>query len=248
MEEDSKLTKAIVLSRQPKHEADMQLRVFTWSFGKLDLVARGLRRSSSKLAGHLEPFNLSELLLLHGRRHDYVASAFCLNSFYDLKLDLNKIYFAGQAVAVFDHLVKFGQADQALFVLLQDYLESLTAEKNHFSQSLGFLYYNFFLVKLLIILGTGPESAVCVQGGEQIVSGRNYFDVARGGLLCPSCYQSISFPESTVFKISDNTIKLLRLAPNFDFSDLNKLSLSSADLKEFTRLLKLFAEYHYVDF
>lgn len=248
MEEESKLTKGIILSRQPKHEADMQLRVFTWSFGKLDLVARGLRRPGSKLAGHLEPFNLCELLLLHGRNHNYVASAWSLDSFCNLKSDLNKIYFAGQAVAVFDRLVRFSQVDQSLFILLQDYLESLSLEDEGLSQNLGLLYYNFFLAKLIMILGTGPELSVCVRGGESIVSGQNYLDVAHGGLVCRRCFTSKESLSSTAYKIGDNTIKLLRLASDFEFSNLKKIVLNPADLKELNRLLKLFLEYNYSDF
>lgn len=248
MEEDSKLTKAIVLSRQPKHEADMQLRVFTWSFGKLDLVARGLRRSGSKLAGHLEPFNLCELLILRGRHHDYIASAWSLNSFYDLKSDLNKVYFAGQALKLFDRLVRSSQADPSLFILLESYLESLSGEDDGLSQSLGLLYYNFFLAKLLAILGTSPELAVCIQSGELITPGHNYLDIERGGLLCSRCFQSMASPPETVCKIGDNVIRLLRLAVDFEFANLRKIVLSSHDLKELNRLLKLFLEYHYSDF
>src|SRR3990167_8349663 len=61
------VTKAIVLSRRDYQEADRILTVITPDHGKLHLIAKGVRRPKSKLAGGIELFSLSDLTLLPGR-------------------------------------------------------------------------------------------------------------------------------------------------------------------------------------
>ena len=59
-------TAAIVLRHRKLGEADKILTLFTPNYGKLDAVAKGVRRPTSKLAGHVEPLTYSSLLLARG--------------------------------------------------------------------------------------------------------------------------------------------------------------------------------------
>ncbi|MCX6798143.1 MAG: DNA repair protein RecO [Candidatus Falkowbacteria bacterium] len=243
MVEESSATRGIILKRWARKEADAALVVFTRDFGKLDLVARGLQKANSKLAGHLEPLNLVELLLIKGKHHDYIGSALTVNSFFNLKTDLNKLYFAGQAIFLFNQLVKPGQEDKALFFLLEEYLEFLDSLSGPISKEKGSSSYNFFVLKLLIELGSGPEMFNCLVGAEKIAPGQNYFSLRRGGLVCHKCLGDIDKQE--LLRISDNTIKLFRLAPSLDFYKIYNLSINKLFLKEFSLIIKAFLEYHY---
>src|SRR5258707_167240 len=60
-------TEAIVLRRTDFGEADRILTLFTPSYGKVRAIAKGARRTTSRLAGHLEPFTRTQLLLAPGR-------------------------------------------------------------------------------------------------------------------------------------------------------------------------------------
>ena len=61
------VTEAIVLKRLNYGEADRIVTVLTPEQGKLSLVARGVRRPKSKLAGGIELFSISSLTYLKGR-------------------------------------------------------------------------------------------------------------------------------------------------------------------------------------
>ncbi|MFH1896595.1 MAG: recombination protein O N-terminal domain-containing protein, partial [bacterium] len=52
---------AIILSRREFGEADAYLTVFSKEEGKLSLLAKGIRRVSSRRAPHLETFSRSEI-------------------------------------------------------------------------------------------------------------------------------------------------------------------------------------------
>ena len=60
-------TQGIVLRRTDFGEADRILTVLTPANGKLSLMARGARRSKSKLAGGIELFSTSDLVYIQGK-------------------------------------------------------------------------------------------------------------------------------------------------------------------------------------
>jgi DNA repair protein RecO (recombination protein O) len=60
-------TRAIVLSRTDYGEADRIITVLTQHYGKLSLMARGVRRIKSKLAGGIELFSVAEISYINGR-------------------------------------------------------------------------------------------------------------------------------------------------------------------------------------
>lgn len=61
------VTQGIVLSRREYQEADRILTVLTPDHGKISLIAKGVRKPKSKLAGGIELFSVSELTFLPGR-------------------------------------------------------------------------------------------------------------------------------------------------------------------------------------
>src|SRR6516162_1991606 len=72
-------TEAVVLRRTDFGEADRILTLFTPHKGKLRAIAKGVRRTTSRLAGHLEPF---------GRALDIVTQAEAIERLDHLNDDL----------------------------------------------------------------------------------------------------------------------------------------------------------------
>lgn len=153
--ESTYTTEGIVLRRDLWREADCRLVIYTREAGKLDLIARGVKKSSSKLAGHLEPFNRLKLMVINGRSKSYVASAQALDSFYHLKQDLDKLQWAGEWLADFNRLVKDNQVDAKLYALLASSLSVFNSIKAGpiYYRALGSLY----LLKLYELMGEGLD-------------------------------------------------------------------------------------------
>ncbi|MFN3286338.1 MAG: DNA repair protein RecO, partial [bacterium] len=63
----------VVLGRHGLGEADRVLDLFTREFGRLRAKAKAVRRTTSRLAGRLEPFTHAHFLLARGRALDVVA-------------------------------------------------------------------------------------------------------------------------------------------------------------------------------
>lgn len=61
------VTEAIVLSRVNYGEADRILTLLTPDYGKIRVMAKGVRRVKSKLAGGIELFSVSEITFIKGK-------------------------------------------------------------------------------------------------------------------------------------------------------------------------------------
>lgn len=247
--EASRHSVAIILNRSDYRESDSLITAYTKDFGRLSLVARGAKKPSSKLSGHLEPLSLTELLIINGRAFDYVGGALTTAAFLNLKDNLNKLYFAGRAVNRFSQLVKENEPDENLFFLLFRFLEFLdNYPETDFSRETGELFLAFFLIKLLVELGYQPEMQACLSCREKISPGKNYFNLRNGGLVCRDCLEkdqaSGRANPAELLTISDNCIKLIRFIINNQFAPAKKLRLSRRVIKEVAHLSQSFFDFN----
>ena len=81
-------TEAIVIKKTKLGEADRILTFYTPDMGKIQAVAKGLRRPRSKLSGHLELLTHSLVSLAHGRNLDTVIGSQTIDSFTPVKSSL----------------------------------------------------------------------------------------------------------------------------------------------------------------
>jgi DNA repair protein RecO (recombination protein O) len=241
--EETKNTAAIVLNRQPYRENDSLVSVYTLDFGKLNLIARGTSKTKSKLAGHLEPFSRVDIMIIRGRGLDYIGGASLADAYSGLREDLNKIFFAGQAISVFNRFVKENQADSGLFFLLVDWLELVNDYPvANFSRFNGELCLVFFELKMLAELGYSPELETCLSCHKKVVAGGNYFNLQNGGLVCGDCAK-VAEAGPELLTISDDCIKLWRFMSDNALDIAPKLKLNHKLIKELSNLMKGFISF-----
>ncbi len=233
-------TKAIILNRQPFREADSKITVYSLDKGKLELVARGTKKIKSKLAGHLEPFCLSDLMIVRGKQFDYIGGAVSEDCYSNIKSDLEKLVFTGKAISVFNRLVKLGEKDETVFKLLQEAMDMLNSRQKI---NIGYeLLFNFFVLRLMAQLGHKPELYNCVICRKKIVPNSNYFDLSRGGLICLECQKNNKNKQA--MPTSTDCIKILRLAVKSDFNRLTKLKINDILVKEIKNIICSFQNYY----
>ena len=81
-------TEAVALRQIPLGEADRILTIYTPDMGKLRVVAKGIRRTKSRLGGHLELLNCVSVSLSQGRNLDVITEAQVIQSFRGFRDDL----------------------------------------------------------------------------------------------------------------------------------------------------------------
>lgn len=244
--EESRRTSALILNRQPYREYDSLVTVYTPDFGKLNLVARGTKKLQSKLAGHIEPLTLADIMIISGKGFDYLGSAVGREIYSDIRYDLNKLYYAGQVLKIFNRLVKEGEAEISLFFLLADWLEVLNNFFG-FTKENGELLQVFFTWQFLAVLGYKPEMYKCLVCGGEIKPGQNYFNLSRGGMVCQGCFESqrnsIDFVSAELLPISDNCVKIIRFILTGKFTQAEKIKMDKKLIRESATLVEGFLRY-----
>lgn len=232
--------KALILNRKPFSENGSNVAVYSENFGKLELIARGTKKIKSKLAGHLEPISFVEIMVARGKRHNYICSAVSNDCYAGIKNNFDKIKAAGEAVKVFNLIIKSGEKDREIFDLLKNYFDFLDAAADKPDHDLS---VKLFILKLLIKSGHGPELYKCVMCGNKIQPLGNRFDPKNGGFACLKCSYESEIAGNP--PISENAIKMLRLSGDGDFKELDRISLNNDAKKEILSIISLFFNYNF---
>ena len=110
-------TEAIILRQRKLGEADKIITLYTPNYGKLEAVAKGVRRPKSRLAGHLEVLTYTSAMLAQGRNLDVVTQAQAIESFAPLRDDLNRLSRAFYAAELVDRFSPEGAESYHIFQL-----------------------------------------------------------------------------------------------------------------------------------
>lgn len=142
----------LVLKQLNFGEADRLLTVFTKEFGLIRLLAKGVRKTTSRKRGHLELFSKVSLACIKGKNLDLIIEADMLDNFSTLRQNLNRVRIAYLFSELVNELSAENQEHEDIYDLLLLYftqLNSANASKD--------LIINFEK-SLLEILGFGlPE-------------------------------------------------------------------------------------------
>lgn len=243
--DDSKISDAIIIKRNDWRESDSRVVLYAKNFGKLALIARGVKKLKSKLAGHIEPISIVKAMILKGRSYDYLGGAIISRAHINIKNDLNALYFAGSALAMIDKRVKEEVADVELYDFIVYWLQLLDDRcANGLDKESGELLYNYFCLRFLSILGYKPELYHCLDCHQPIKPGSNYFSLRHGGLICSACFEASKskYLPNEVLPISDDCIKILRLF--CQDGSYQSLRIETKLRRELTRVVKSFIQFN----
>src|SRR5215212_8873914 len=98
-------TEAVIIRRGDMGEADRVLTLIT-PMGKRRVVAKGARKTTSRLAGHIELFTHTSLLLAIGRNLDIITQSTIQHSFDSMRADLRRISAAYYVAELIDRLTE----------------------------------------------------------------------------------------------------------------------------------------------
>lgn len=113
----------IVLKRSNLGEADRLLTLFTHRHGKITVIAKGLRRPTSKRASSLELFNCVKFQAVQGRGElDILTEVELLDSFSSWRRHLGRVNLAYQLAEAVDKLTPLHQPHPQIFIAFKSHL------------------------------------------------------------------------------------------------------------------------------
>lgn len=224
-------THAIILRRRDYGDADRILVVFTPGFGKRELIAHGVRKTTSRKAGHLETFSHASLLIAEGRTWDIVTEATTIESYRRLREDLEQIGRASYVCELVDRFTEIDDENRALWDLLTGILRMLNAygEEEPYDP---YLLLRWFELHLLLHTGFQPQLFQCLQCAKAIEPAQNYFSL-QGGVLCPECGSQNADAEP----IPLDVLKVLRHLQRSSWEDVSRLTVRPEVMRKVDNLL-----------
>lgn len=192
---NSQRTKGIILSRTDFGEADRIITVLTPDYGKLWLMAKGVRKPKSKLAGGIELFSVSDLTFIRGRGEIGTLISSRLDKHYDKIIqDIERVQLGYDLIKMINKATE-DEPEPEYFETLVQALEALNEED--ISQE---LIRAWFSAQLLRMAGHSPNLRT-TGNGQKLEAGATYaFD-----------FEAMAFIPQEKAPFTANHIKTLRL-------------------------------------
>jgi DNA repair protein RecO (recombination protein O) len=198
-------TRGIVLSRTDFGEADRILTLLTPDQGKIKGIAKGVRKSKSKMAGGIELFSVSEISYIIGKSEiNTIISTRLVTHYGNIVKDLNRTAVAYEFLKTLDKATE-DHPEEAYFNLLKTALESLNDESINLE-----LIKTWFNAQLLRLGGHTPNLRTDKDNRKLNASQKYDFN-----------FEAVCFQPSAKGRFGTDQIKFLRLL----FSDNHPKSL-----------------------
>lgn len=147
------ITEGLILKRKDFGEADRVLTILTDRFGKISVIAKGVRRITSRRAGNIEVLNRVKLNLFKSQKNYNLAEAEAVETFRKLKENLTLSTTAFHILELVDRLVPEEQKNPQIYELVVSTLQ--ITERNPRQ-----IFIRGFEVKLLSMLGFWSIDAI----------------------------------------------------------------------------------------
>jgi len=235
---------AIIISSTEVKEYDRFYGIFCADQGKKQIVAKGVRKITAKLACGLEPITYSEIFLAEGRNFDRVTGVIINNQFTEIKKDLDKIKEIKGFFKIIDWLLIEKSLEQKenheLFENMLFYLNLIdTTPINNLKLKAVKLA---ILWKIIYWLGFQPQIFHCSNCSEKIVEQDFYQMILPAGIVCKQCLKS-NRVNSQNQKIGKEILKILRIYNQKEVEVSYKLKLSRKQCDEVRILTVLALDY-----
>jgi len=149
---------SIVIKRINYSEADKIVTIFTKEYGKIRILAKGIRKIHSRKASQLELFSFVQLSLAKSKFLDIVTEVEAYELFPKIRNNLKTVAYAYELIEIIDKLCPEQEVHKKLFDLFLETLRALNKEDDKDNAlllekfklqaiwNLGFLPYDQVLV------------------------------------------------------------------------------------------------------
>lgn len=231
---------AINLRSYSLSESDKIIVMYSKEMGLIKGVAKGGKKTSSKLGGRMDMLVANKLMLYKGKNLDTICQAEALNTFINLRQDMDKLFYSMYCAEIVNNFgVENDPNSEEIYDLFYGVLQQISKSASKEEVLLSLLR---FQLKIMYIAGYSIEMDNCVKCGYQIEKEEMYFSCEQGGILCENCR-----------KISLNSVKMhykirafLRTLFETDFSSKTKYDeLATERICDFCfELLRKYIEFY----
>ncbi len=176
-------TQGLILSTRRFSEADKMVSIFSPTYGRIEAIAKGARKSGSRLAGRIEPFNVGRFLIFRGKSIPIITQVEIEKFFPRLTSAQPELEYGLEVLHIISKVLDKEQPEEKLYQLSLAYLDYL--EKEGVNKSVWLAYR----LKVLAFLGYKLNFNFCFKCQQELSEG-GWFDWGKGRLFDENCLES----------------------------------------------------------
>lgn len=218
----------LVLKTRPYQENDLLVWVYSRDYGKITLLAKGVKKMTSKNAPACQTLTLSEFVVVFKPGISRLIKANAIDYYRRLKEDIELEAYATYCLEFVDKYTKENDPDSEIYDTLLLALNYLQLGYDH---KLVYLLFNAFILK---ITGSSLEVDGCVNCGRQdLISS---ISISGGGFVCQNCLSKYDR------RLNVDILKGFRYINKFPLTKIDQLHLSFEVIKELTEIMDIFID------
>lgn len=229
-------TQGLVLKQRNIGEKDKFITILSKDQGVIEASARGVKSVKSKILSGTQPLCFSEFTLFQGKSSYVINDAQVIESFYDIRLDIEKTALA----SYFCELLSFISPGEDNG---EDYLRLALNTLSYLCTSArtpAFLK-PVFEWKLMAISGFCPDLSECASCGNDCEE-QAVFYPAEGLLRCRACAEESS--QKNCFPLNKPILAALRFMTEADLKKLFLFKLEPKALEYLGTITEYYTLYH----
>lgn len=224
---------AIVLNRRDVREYDQMVTLYTREKGKIEVLARGVKKSVSKNAAFLEPFFLVDAEFVDGKEKDHLIRVYPLECFDRIRESFVMMQLLGYSIELFRETIPGQEPDSKLFDFLLTWLRFLNGPEAPLQ------VVDAFIIRLWGQLGFSIALEKCVICGDEE---KKALYPMGGGVICGKCALAKKQANDTVLFLPPVVVELLTVMVNSSYEKVvEKLDKTIPELHQ---AVMVFAMYH----
>ena len=202
-------TNAINLKSYNLSETDRIIVMYSKDKGIIRGVAKGAKKTTSKLGGRMDMLDANQLMLRQGRNLDTICQAQAINTFKNTRNDLDKMVYSMYCAEIVNSFgVENDPNSEEIYELFYKTLDAISKSKDKTELLLAILK---FQLKITHIAGYSLELETCACCGGEIDKENMYFSSENGGTICFECKKHSIKAVKLHYKIRDFLNTLLQL-------------------------------------
>ncbi len=221
---------AIVIRSREYGESDRLITLFSREKGKIEAIAKGVRKPKSTQRGGTQLFTYADFLLYRGKTLDTVTQAQPRESFAHLWDDFDRTIAAFGIAELLDISTIKEQPEPVLFTLALSFLFILKHVDPYLAQAA-------FALRLMYLQGYLPSFDVCTDCGRALAGQQAFLSAEAGGILCALCKNN-----NVVRMLNPGSLALIKQLTRLELDKLDRLRWNKKTREEIMVSLCLFCE------
>lgn len=234
-------TDAVVLHAIDYGDTSKIVTMYTQRFGKVKVIAKGVRSLKNKFGSSLEPMTISSVVFYKKEHRDLhlLSKSEIAAPLNKIQADADRMFTALALVELVNMAMHDEEENGVVFAGLTEALRTIDAsERNRINVLIA------FMLKMFVQSGYGIGLDRCAACGRTVQDGAILHAALRlsdGSLVCPNCGGGSG---AAGVRIEGGILKSLQYLQHTDISRAPVLSIDAASVDAILTIVQLYLQYH----